>query len=87
MRLPGNLRDGLHVRLLISLVVTGAIVLPLLLLGRAQANALNIECFPSPLTTASRAAARPSPPSTPSNKLPRYVKAPLTISRANHETA
>ena len=47
MRLPGNLHDGLRVRLIISLVITGAIVLPLLLLGGAQAHQLDVKCQPS----------------------------------------
>jgi hypothetical protein len=47
MKLPGTLKDGLHVRLLVSLVVAGCVVLPFLFLGEAQASKVGIECRPS----------------------------------------
>ena len=46
MKLVSSLRSGISLRLLVSLAVTGAIVTPSLLLGRASAVSLDIACSP-----------------------------------------
>ena len=44
MNLSTTLRSGIHLRFLISLALTAAIVAPFLLLGRASAVTLELDC-------------------------------------------